>query len=146
VDPKDFDDVLEEYHRALGALINRDPEVYKSVFSHADDVTLANPFAPLGPVSRGWRQVAESIDLGSKNYEGGELIGFESFARYVGSDFAYIVELERFQAKVVGLDEPRSLALRVTSVFRVEGGEWKVVHRQADPIVTARPAASVAGG
>jgi ketosteroid isomerase-like protein len=34
-------------------------------------------------------------------------------------------------------------ALRVTMIFRPEEGEWKVVHRHADPITTPRPAESV---
>jgi ketosteroid isomerase-like protein len=35
------------------------------------------------------------------------------------------------------------VAIRVTTVFRRENGAWKVVHRHADPITTARPAESV---
>jgi ketosteroid isomerase-like protein len=35
------------------------------------------------------------------------------------------------------------LAVRVTSVFRLEVGSWKLVHRHADPITTPRPAESV---
>jgi ketosteroid isomerase-like protein len=35
------------------------------------------------------------------------------------------------------------VAVRVTSVYRLESGGWKLVHRHADPITTPRPAESV---
>jgi ketosteroid isomerase-like protein len=31
----------------------------------------------------------------------------------------------------------KALELRVTTTFRRENGEWKIVHRHADPIATA---------
>ena len=40
----DFDVALERYHRAAANFINGDPQPYKALFSHADDVTVANPF------------------------------------------------------------------------------------------------------
>jgi ketosteroid isomerase-like protein len=61
-------------------------------------------------------------------------------------DLAYIVELERFETKVGGADEITPVALRVTSIFRRESGEWKLLHRHADPISSARPAESVIRG
>jgi hypothetical protein len=41
------------------------------------------------------------------------------------------------------LDWRSSVALRTTSVFRNEGGAWKLMHRRADPITSARSADSV---
>ena len=35
---------LKEYHRAGLEITNGNPEVYKQLYSRADDVTLANPF------------------------------------------------------------------------------------------------------
>jgi hypothetical protein len=61
-------------------------------------------------------------------------------ARFVGSDLACTVENERWQAKVRGADEVSPFELRVTTVFRLEDGAWKVVHRHADPITTVNPA------
>jgi ketosteroid isomerase-like protein len=61
-------------------------------------------------------------------------------------DLAYIVELERFETKVGGADEITPVALRVTSIFRRESGEWKLLHRHADPTSSARPAESVIRG
>src|SRR5215471_15381968 len=100
MDASDFDRVIERYHMALGELINRNPGVYKELYSRHDDATLANPFARFGPVSRGWTQVAETIERAAANYRGGELIGFDTVAKYVTNQLAYLVEIERFSAKV----------------------------------------------
>lgn len=145
MDTSDFDQVIERYHIALGELTNGNPEVYKELFSRSDDVTLANPFAPFGPVSRGWAQVAETIDRAATNYTDGELLGFDTVAKYVTDQLAYIVEVERFRAKVGGRRDTASVALRVTSILRREDGAWRVVHRQADTTTSARQAEAVLG-
>jgi ketosteroid isomerase-like protein len=132
--------LLENYHRALGELINGNPDVYKSMLSQREDVTLANPF---GPVARGRAAVEERLERAASNYTDGELTGFEQIAKYEAPELAYLVEVERFEAKVGGREELAQVALRVTSIFRPEDGAWKVVHRHADPITTERPAESV---
>jgi len=70
-------------------------------------------------------------------------VEFENFAKCVTAELAYILERERFEAKVAGSEEMVPVALRVTSVFRPEEGKWKLVHRHADPITTRRPGESV---
>ena len=140
MDASDFDQVIERYHIALGELINRNPAVYKELYSRHDDATLANPFAPFGPVSRGWTQVAETIERAASNYGGGELFGFDTVAKFVTNQLAYLVEVERFSAKIAGKTEPASIALRVTTVLRREDGAWRIVHRQADTTTSARQA------
>ena len=83
------------------------------------------------------------MDRAASNYTDGQAIGFELIAKNVTLELAYIVEVERYRAKVGGSQERVELALRVTSIFRPEGDTWKIVHRHADPITTARPAGSV---
>jgi ketosteroid isomerase-like protein len=145
MDTSDFDEVIERYHIALGELTNGNPEVYKELYSRRDDVTLANPFAPFGPVSRGWPQVAETIERAATHYRDGEVLGFDAIARQVTDQLAYIVEVERFRAKVGGRDDTASIALRVTTILRREDGAWRVVHRQADTTTSARQADAVLG-
>ena len=135
----DFDQVVEQYHLALGEFFKGNPEAAKKIFSHQEDVTLANPF---GPLVRGWEQVAEAMDRAASNYRDGE-VSVETAAKHVTSELAYTVEMERCQAKVGGREDDAPLALRVTTIFRPEEGTWKVVHRHADPISAAQPAESV---
>ena len=139
----DFSDFLEQYHLALDAIINGRPELYQSLYSRRDDVTLANPFAPFGPVSRGYAQVSETIARAASNYVEGHLVGFENFSTFLTTELGYIVEVERFEATVKGREEMSPLALRVTTIMRREGTDWKIVHRQADPITAPRPATSI---
>ena len=64
-------------------------------------------------------------------------------AKYVTPELAYIVEVERMQAKVEGREDVTPIAVRVTTIFRPEDGTWRVVHRHADPITAPRPPESV---
>jgi ketosteroid isomerase-like protein len=136
----DLDEVIEQSHLALGEIVKGNPEPLKLVYSHREDVSLANPF---GPPVRGWEQAAATIERAASNYKDGEIVGFENVAKYVTPELAYIVEVERYKAKVGGGEELALISLRVTSIFRREEGVWKIVHRHADPITTAQPAESV---
>jgi ketosteroid isomerase-like protein len=136
----ELDKVVEQYHLALDELLKGSAQGYKKLFSHRDDVTLANPF---GPPVRGWDEVALTLERAASHYRDGEATGFENVAKYVTAELAYTVEIERMQAKVEGRDDVSPIAARVTTIFRAEEGAWKVVHRHADPITTAQPAASV---
>jgi ketosteroid isomerase-like protein len=140
VSAPDLADFVDEYHRALDAFFRGDPEPVKRLYSHLEDASLANPF---GPVVVGWRQVEQTMERAASNYRDGGATGFETLASYVTRELAYLVEVERFEAKVGAQGEMVSVALRVTSILRPEGGAWKVVHRHADPITAPRAAESV---
>src|ERR687895_1431079 len=136
----DLEEVLEQYHLALDEIMQGSAQGYKRVYSRRDDVTLANPF---GPPARGWDAVAPTLERAASHYRDGEATGFENVAKYTTPELAYTVEIERCQAKVEGRDDVTPLAVRVTTIFRPEEGEWKVVHRHADPITKTQPPESV---
>lgn len=136
----DVDELIERYQQAMRELVNGNPEPLKEIYSHRDDVSLANPF---GPAVRGWDESARAIEDSASNYRDGEIVGFENVAKYVTSELACIVETERYRAKVGGGEDISPVTLRVTSIFRPEDGTWKIVHRHADPITTPQPAESV---
>jgi len=136
----DLDRVVEQYHRALDAFVRGDPELQKKLFSRRDDVSLANP---LGLPARGWSAVEQTMERAVSQLREGEPINFERISGYVGTELAYTVEIERARAKVGGSDEVSPISLRVTTIFRLEDGQWKVLHRHADPITSPRPIESI---
>jgi ketosteroid isomerase-like protein len=135
----DFDEVVEQFHLALGEFVKGNPEPLKGMYSH-QQITVANPF---GPPVRGWKQAAEIADRAALLYRDGEVVGFENVAKCVTPELAYIVELERFRVKMGGRQDITPVTLRTTSIFRPEEGTWKVVHRHADPITTVQTPESV---
>lgn len=136
----DLASFVDEYHRALDAFFRGDPEPAKRLYSHGDDASLANP---VGPVAVGWKQVEQTMERAASNYKDGRTTGFDTLATYATPALAYLVEVERFEAKVGEEEESASGALRVTSVLRPEAGAWRIVHQHADPITTPRAAESV---
>ena len=131
---------IEQSHKALGAIVKGDPTVFQALYSLADDVTLGNPF---GPYVRGRQKVEATLAGAASHYRDGEVTDVELIAKYTSDTLACVVEVERGRSKVGGADEGVPLAVRTTSVFRLESGSWKLVHRHADPITTPRSASSV---
>lgn len=132
----DIRQVVDQYHAAADEFSRGDSLPVKLIFSHREDVTLANPF---GPPVRGWRRVSEALDFASPRFKDGEVTSFETIAEYETSELATIFEIERWKAKVSGRKDVDSFDLRVTSSFRREDGAWKLIRRHADPISTFHP-------
>ena len=137
---EEVDELIEQFHLALGEFMKGNPKPVQNLFSHREDVTLNNPF---GPPAHGWDQVASTTERAASQFTDGEATGFEILAKDVTPELAYVVWLEWSKAKVGGGEDVVPIALRVTMIFRPEEGTWKVVHRHADPITTAQPAESV---
>ena len=136
----DVDELIKQYHLALDAFMKGNAEPAKELFSHQEDVTLANPY---GPPVRGWARVSQTLEHAASLRRDGELVGVENIAKYVSAELAYVVEIERIKAKVGERQDVTPYALRVTMIFRPEQGSWKVIHRHADAITTAQPVESV---
>jgi ketosteroid isomerase-like protein len=137
----DVDRLIEQYQLGLDEFMKGNPEPVQDLYSHREDVTLANPL--VGPPARGWEQVAKTTEHAASQLRDGEITGFEVMAKHVTPELAYVVWLERQQAKVGGRQDVTPFTLRVTMIFRPEDSTWKVVHRHADPIATPQPAESL---
>jgi len=80
---EDFDRAIEASHPALDEIARGDPSAFFELYSQREDVTVANPF---GPPVRGRGQVEEAGRRAASNYRDGGAIGFENFAKCVGSE------------------------------------------------------------
>src|SRR5215203_4832109 len=136
----DVDELIERYQLGLDEFMKGNPEPVKELFSHREDVTLANP---LGLSARGWEQVGATIEHAASQFRDGRFVGVDIVAKHVTLEFAYTLWLEHEEGKVGGREAIAPSTLRVMMIYRPEEGEWKVVHRHADPITTAQPAVSV---
>ncbi len=121
-------DLVEQFRLAVNAFAKGDPEPAKSLFSHGDDVTLANPF---GPAVRGWENVSAALDYASSRFSDGEVTDFRPIARYEAPGLVTSLDTEHWRARVGGGDLT-DFDLRVTTTYRSEEGSWKIVHRHAD--------------
>jgi ketosteroid isomerase-like protein len=108
--------------------------------SQREDVTVNNP---LSPTAHGWERVHATIERAAAPFRDGEFVSAEIIEKSVTSELAYVVEIERGEAKIGGSEESTPWALRATMIFRPEEGTWKIVHRHADPITTAQAAESL---
>ncbi len=132
-----FDDALEKYHHALGEFNKGRPEFVLDMFSERDDVSLANP---LGPTVRGRTQVVHTAKRAASNLRDGDVINIETLAKVATPDLAFVVENEHYKVKVGGGQDLSTVALRATTIFRLEEDVWRIVHRHADTTVSNKPA------
>jgi ketosteroid isomerase-like protein len=137
-DTAPFDDAalrafLPRFERATEAFINGNQQPWLGLASHSDDATIMGGW---GAYERGWAEVGPRYDWAAARFKpSGASLTVEYLASGVSVDLAYTVAIERAESLVVGQDKPRLHELRVTHLFRKEDGEWKLIHRHADPLM-----------
>jgi uncharacterized protein (TIGR02246 family) len=132
---KTLEDAIAQNHAALDAMLKGDSTGYVALLSDRDDVTWGNPF---GPFARGRESVEATLARAATRFRGGGAAEFDHIATYLAENLAVVVQVEHGETMAEGADALSPAALRVTSVYRLEGGAWKLVHRHADPITTPR--------
>jgi ketosteroid isomerase-like protein len=132
----------EDFHReflprfidAQRAFHDGDPEPNLALWSTTDPVTL---FAARGLVNTGTADVTKVFEYVASTFSDVRSFDWETLASGVGGDMAYTVAIERYTASADGADAAPA-ELRVTHVYRREGGHWRAVHRHADRRPTDR--------
>ena len=138
----DLGGAIARYQLAQKEFVKGNPQPLKDICSHAEDVTVLGGY---GGFEKGWSaQVEKRYDWASARFNSTEdERRIENISQVVTPEMAYTVDIERTKIRLANTSEVRPMALRVTTVFRRENGEWKVVHRHADPLVEVQPAAAI---
>jgi len=131
---KTLEDAMAQNHAALDAMLNGDSSGYVALLSDRDDVSWGNPF---GPFAQGRESIEATLASAAARMRGGRATNPDHVATYLDKNLAVVVQVERGE-RTGDADAPTPTALRVTSVYRLEDDDWKLVHRHADPITTPR--------
>jgi len=131
VDRQDADaaEFLERCHDALRQHTGGNPRPFLDLWSQADDVSL---MGGVGGHQVGIAAVTELLTAAARtlNYT---TWNAETLASSFSDTLGFTVELEHLTRKIDG--ETETMSLRATSVYRREGGAWRVIHRHGDGLM-----------
>jgi ketosteroid isomerase-like protein len=137
-----FQTFLTKFEVATRSFLNGDAAPWKQIASHGNDVTIMGAW---GAYEKGWGEVGARYDWAVRRFvPSGAQMQVEYLASGESGDLAYTVAIERSTVRVIGEEKPASMSLRVTHLFRKEKGEWRLIHRHADPLMgKTAPAATL---
>ena len=125
---QNIDEAIIEYEMAMSDFFKGNPKPLNIIYSSSDEISLAQLS---GSFIKGRNQVTEVARQNAMKYRESNTT-FQTLTKYVAPDVAYVVQVERVDAKIDGKNESSTLALRVTSIFHRENGFWKLLHRHVD--------------
>lgn len=114
---------------ADSALHNGDASLRSAMWSQRDPVSVFGAAKSM----IGWSEIGPGFKWLESRFSDCESFDYDVVAADASGDLGYIVGIEHTTASVAGAP-PEPYSLRVTTIFRREDGEWKVVHRHADPL------------
>jgi ketosteroid isomerase-like protein len=124
----DFAAAVARLRAAMAQAANGDISAITALYSHRSDST---SFYGWGGYEKGWEAVARRWDWAGQQFKGGT-VAYENITTVVTSELAYTTDIESFEARMAGMDAPTRWSNRVTHVFRLEDGEWRLLHRHAN--------------
>lgn len=129
---ENLNDFVARAEEAADAWVRGDLVRYLDLVHHARGFTLLAPNG--GPASEHEDRAGELRGWDS-SFAGGEAT-LEHLMTHAWGDTVVLVAIERQHGRID--DQPdQDLSLRVTQVYRRSGADWLLVHRHADPLVSA---------
>lgn len=124
-----FKDFLRTRERISNDYINGHSEPLADIATQHDPATF---FPPNGTTVQGAAEVSSSQRQGAQSFRDGSTGQFEIMQSASSGTLAFWTGVQHAEVVMEGKDERVSMQLRTTEVFRLEDGEWKLIHRHAD--------------
>jgi ketosteroid isomerase-like protein len=126
--PQPFAAVIARLHAAMAKVADGDISAIKALYAHSDDAT---SFYGWGGYEKGWDAVSKRWDWAGGQFKGGT-VSYQNVTTVATAELAYTTDIETFQVRMDGMDRPTQWSNRVTHIFRLDDGEWRLVHRHAN--------------
>ena len=129
----DLREFMVDFREGTRLFMNGDPVKWKNNVSHSEDTMIMGAW---GAYEKGWPEASARYDWAAARFKDSTArLDVEYLASGISGDLAYTVALEHAEVLLAGQDKPKPMSLRVTHIFRKEGGTWKLLLRHADPLV-----------
>jgi len=126
-------DAVRRLHAAMADVANGDVTAIKALYSHSDEAT---SFYGWGGWERGWAAVSKRWDWAGQQFQGGK-VSYENVTTVVGTDIFFTTDIETYaNQRMAGVEGLTGWTNRVTHVFRLEGGAWRLLHRHGNRLET----------
>jgi ketosteroid isomerase-like protein len=130
-DREPFERFMERRADIAVAYVNGDAEPLRQIAARRLPATF---FGPRGDYQEGADQVWSAYEAGASAFSPGSDTEVQVLDTQADGDLGYWVGIQRAKVRMGDAPEPTSMDLRVTEIFRREDGQWKLVHRHADPL------------
>lgn len=130
----------DQFYASLNSMLAGDLAPMEAIWSHHSDITNLGPF---GGRLVGWEAVGAEFKKEAGMKLGGHVACADSVI-YAGKDLGYSICTEQGEGISAG-GKPVAVSQRATNIFRLESGQWKLIHHQTDLSPQLQQATSTEG-
>ncbi len=126
-----FKAFMKQREDASNAFVNGEIGPLLDISTQTSPATI---FPPNGLCVQSAEEVNAFNTSGARMFDGFSENRFEVMHMAESDGLAYWTGIQRSVVRMKGKPEPVAMDLRITEIFRLEDGEWKLIHRHADPL------------
>jgi NAD(P)H-dependent FMN reductase/ketosteroid isomerase-like protein len=125
-----FGAFMKQREKIAEDYVNGNAASLKAIVTHSEPATF---FSPRGDRLEGADAVVGRYERDAASFRQGGSTNLEVLQAGASGELAFWTGLQHAKARMGKNGQPAEMTLRITEVFRLEDGGFKLVHRHADP-------------